>query len=479
MLARLIKFGFLTLLSVGLIGPATGRAASGFPEVMFILDASGSMWGAAGSQKKIEAAKEVMAQAVPALPQEVKVGLAAYGHRRKGDCEDVEIIIPSGSDDRQGLIEKVKSLTPKGKTPIAASIKMVADTLKQKENETTIVLVSDGIETCHKDPCGVVKALKEAGIKFVMHVVGFGVGAEATEQLQCLAKAGGGQYFSAGDAKGLLAAMETVKKDVAVKTEQAKTTKVAKKSSLGKLRITMPQSAVISLAEIWIIRSKDDKLLKKAKPAASADHTLPAGEYKVVLAFANTNYQPPTEAPLGQVEVKGGETVELSLGAVVINLAKGLNEGLVAVGLTEQTAGQDFVTIKAGSNDYYLYKPKPVPAGTYTLVFTLGRSDFPAPVARDIKVSAGQETVVTIDSGIALKKAPEVTGWDLHPAGSTELLLKVRRRWDNDWPLWKNFPAPPGSYDLYILQEGMTEPLLVGEGIEVKKGQTVVFDSGM
>jgi len=479
MIARQIGFGLLAVLLGGLLLPSPGGAASDLPEVMFILDASGSMWGTAGSQTKIEAAKDVMARAVPALPEGVKAGLAAYGHRRKGDCEDIEILIPSGSDNRQGLIGKVKTLTPKGKTPLAASVMMVADTLKQNENETTIVLVSDGIETCHDDPCGAVKALREAGIKFVLHVVGFGVGDEATEQLQCMAKAGEGQYFPAGDARSLLAAMDTVKEDVVVKVEKAKTTKVATKSRLGKLEITMPQSAVISLAEIRIIRSADGKLLKKAEPAASASHPLMAGKYQVVLAFANTNYQPASEAPIGEVEVVGGETTQIDLGAVVINMAEGLNEGIVAVGLTDQATGKDFVTIHAKGNDYYLYRPKPVPAGTYTLVFILGRSDFPAPVAQKIEVSEGMETVVTIDSGIALGEAPGVTGWDLHPAGSDETILEVRRRWDNDWPLWKNFPVPPGAYDLYVLQDGMSEPLPVGEGIQVHRGQTVVFDSGM
>lgn len=471
----------LAILCVGLgaLAPSAMAAKAFYPEVMFILDASGSMWGQVAGQAKITIAKQVLAKAVPALPPEVRVGLTAYGHRRKGDCSDVEVLIPAGSQDRSGLLAKVKAISPKGKTPMAASVQQVAESLKQKENETTIVLVSDGIETCHADPCAVVKALKQSGIKFVLHVVGFAVDDKAKTQLSCMASAGGGKYFAASDEKGLLSALEVVKKDVAVKVAKAKTKKVKAKSKLGKLKITMPNSAVISLAQIDIIRSKDNKLLKKAKPAASANHPLLAGKYKVVLAFANTNYKKPTNAPLGEYEIKGGETTEIKLGAVAINLAKGLEQGIIAVGLTDQITGKDFVTIQAGNNSYYLFKTKPVPAGTYRLVFTLGRSKFPSPQNKDIKVSSGKETVVTIDSGIALKKSPGVTGWDLHPAGSEELVLKVRRRWDNDWPLWKDFPVPPGSYDMYVLQKGMTEPLPVGEGIEVKKGQTVVFDPGL
>ena len=87
------------------------------PEVMFILDGSGSMWGPAGKVRKIEAAKVVMAKVVPSLPKEVGVGLTVYGHRRKGDCGDVEIMIPSGSTDRAALLAKVKAISPRVRRP--------------------------------------------------------------------------------------------------------------------------------------------------------------------------------------------------------------------------------------------------------------------------------------------------------------------------------------------------------------------------
>jgi len=140
--------------------------AEEFPEVMFIIDGSGSMWGNAGGQSKIEAAKQVFEEIVPQLPSEVRVGLAAYGHRRKGDCNDIETLIPPGSNDRFALLQKVKAIQPKGKTPITKTVTQVANSLKGREVETTIILVSDGKETCEGDPCAAVRALKEAGIIF-------------------------------------------------------------------------------------------------------------------------------------------------------------------------------------------------------------------------------------------------------------------------------------------------------------------------
>ncbi len=475
MATKIIHCLTVLLITLGLLGSPV--FAADLPEVMFILDGSGSMWGAAGSQKKIEAAKEVMARVVPGLPDGIKVGLTVYGHRRKGDCNDVEVMIPSGSDDRQGLLTKVKGISPKGKTPIAASVKMVAESLKAKEVETTIVLVSDGIETCADDPCGVIKSLKKSGIKFVLHVVGFGVDKKGETQLTCLAQAGGGKYISAQDADSLLAALETVKKEVAVKVEQAKSTTVKAKSKLGKLKITMPKSTVITQAEIKIIRIKDKKVLKKAKPAAEGTHPLLAGKYEVVLQYANTNYKPASEASLGEYEVKGGETTEIKLGGLILNRAKGLGDAAVAVAIMRPGSKEPFVRNDANNNDYYLWKPKPLPAGTYDLGLVQGRDENIYRIVKGIKIQEGKETVLTLDSGIKLKPNPQIQVWGV--GGVDEVVLKVRRRGGGGWPGWLAVPAVPGTYGLNVYLKGMDEPLPVGEGIEIKKGETITFDPGL
>ena len=112
---RMILIGIVVLGLLSASGLPAQGADGGFPEVMIILDGSGSMWGKTGDQTKIEAAKQVVSQLVPSLPAEVKLGLAAYGHRRKGSCEDIEIIIPGGSSDRERLLEQVHQISPNRK----------------------------------------------------------------------------------------------------------------------------------------------------------------------------------------------------------------------------------------------------------------------------------------------------------------------------------------------------------------------------
>lgn len=200
-----IVFAFLLLSLFAM--PA--QAAKNF---VFIFDASGSMWGQISGKNKIVIAKEAMDEIVNGLPDDLNVGLVAYGHNRKGDCDDVETLIPLGKLDRKSFLAKIKAINPKGKTPMIRSIRKTADSIKHLEDETAILLISDGKETCDPDPCSIVAELKKLGIKFVLHVVGFDVGGETEEQLKCMARAGGGEYFPARDAGNLKGALDSVVK---------------------------------------------------------------------------------------------------------------------------------------------------------------------------------------------------------------------------------------------------------------------------
>ncbi len=76
-------------------------------------------------------------------------------------------------------------------------------------SKATVILVSDGKETCDLDPCEVGKALEAAGVDFTAHVVGFDIAtARDRQQLQCLAENTGGTYFNASNAAELSQALE-------------------------------------------------------------------------------------------------------------------------------------------------------------------------------------------------------------------------------------------------------------------------------
>ena len=143
-------------------------------KTMLVLDASGSMWGQIGGKTKIAIAREAVDSMLDGW-NGGDLGLIAYGHRRKGDCADIEVLQAIGPDTAAGIRKQVNALNPKGMTPITASVRMAAEQLRFTEQKATVILVSDGEETCSADPCALGKELEAMGVDFTAHVVGFDI----------------------------------------------------------------------------------------------------------------------------------------------------------------------------------------------------------------------------------------------------------------------------------------------------------------
>lgn len=177
--------------------------------VILVLDASGSMWGQINDQTKMDIAKDVVGKVVSTWKPGDELGLVAYGHRVKGACDDIETLIEPGPLDAGTFMSAVQALTPKGKTPMTQAVRQAAEALKYTEKQATVILVSDGIETCDPDPCAVASELEAAGVGFTVHTVGFGIDDQgAVGQLECLAKNTGGTAVLAENADELEVALK-------------------------------------------------------------------------------------------------------------------------------------------------------------------------------------------------------------------------------------------------------------------------------
>ena len=202
--------------TIGGQAQAQPAAPQGPGQSMLVLDASGSMWGQIGGKPKIEIAREAVASMLATWPTSQQLGLMAYGHRSKGNCADIEMLKAPGSVDKTSFQQSVNALQPKGMTPISASVRMAAEQLKFSERKATVILVSDGEETCHADPCALGQELEKLGVDFTAHVIGFDIekGSKAHAQLQCLATSTGGKYLDARNAEDLNKAMGDVARTV-------------------------------------------------------------------------------------------------------------------------------------------------------------------------------------------------------------------------------------------------------------------------
>ncbi len=179
-------------------------------QTMIVFDASGSMWGQIDGTAKITMARDAMGQISQQFTTDDQVGLMVYGHRKKGDCQDIELVVPIGSNNATDIVNQVNGIKPKGKTPISRSLQMATEALKISENSAEVVLITDGLETCDMNPCDVAAEAESLGIDFTAHVIGFDLTSEEAKQVSCVADITGGQYLPASDAASLNDALNQV-----------------------------------------------------------------------------------------------------------------------------------------------------------------------------------------------------------------------------------------------------------------------------
>lgn len=182
---------------------------------MLILDASSSMVEADAEGTRMESAKKAANELVESLPETANMGLMAYGanesdapDNRERGCKDVETLAKVGKIDKAKFTSAIDGLEPKGYTPMGNSLRKAAEELGD-EGERSIILVSDGIDSCAPPPvCEVAKELAEDGVDLAIHTVGFQVDDAARKELQCIAEAGNGQFLEAKDASSLATSLK-------------------------------------------------------------------------------------------------------------------------------------------------------------------------------------------------------------------------------------------------------------------------------
>lgn len=186
--------------------------------LLLIMDASGSMNERDDNGVPlIDGAKQALNGVVDALPEGTPVGLRVYGHRvpdtdRERGCQDTELIQPIEPLDPAAMKQTIAGFEAKGFTPIGYSLQQAANDLPS-EGPRTIVLVSDGEDTCAPPPpCDVARDLVAQGIDVKVETVGFFVqdNQQAQDQLRCIAEETGGTYRSADNSEELVEELETI-----------------------------------------------------------------------------------------------------------------------------------------------------------------------------------------------------------------------------------------------------------------------------
>jgi len=425
----------------------------------FILDASGSMWERAGGKPRIVIAKETLSNLIEQTPAQIRAGVTVYGHRRKGDCSDIEEIVSLKNLDPMAKFrakERISSINAMGKTPITDSIQQTVDRLKGEEGESTIVLISDGLESCGKDPCALTRKLKSAGINFVMHVVGFGLMDHQKKKLACIADAGGGTFFTADNASGLLEALTVVKQSVVaqVKVEPAPEPVVQKvESSSTSIKIKAKGPGTVKLLpapwveepRYWALSDVESgEILYKFARVGVTPQKVPPGTYQLMW---HQNEHRSARVITGQiVTVKSGEVTE-------VPVATG-----VRLTMPQWVEIPYWWGLKAKVDKSVLRPPvwfrdlpaQVVPAGRYHLIWYQNEHRTTPVDLGVIDIKMDQLNEITVATGLQLVKAdwvPEIRRrwWKLLNADG-EVVLKVSNF------EFKPQIVPEGKYELVYRQ---------------------------
>ena len=187
------------------------------PEVMLMLDASGSMrlprdmsdGDAAslvrramrgdrsalgtllgyqgGSGSRLAAAKTAMKEVITQMPKEVDLGLLVFGK-----CEGTDNYNFFKASQRSSLLGQVDRIKPEQGTPLARGLERAGNMLDGVNVSGVIVVVTDGEDSCQGDPCAVARSLKQKKPNIKVNVIGVGGSGKG----RCMADATGGKFVT-------------------------------------------------------------------------------------------------------------------------------------------------------------------------------------------------------------------------------------------------------------------------------------------
>ena len=499
---RLIAMGLLLGLT-GLSLPALAQDTSAAGGTILVFDASGSMWGQIDGVPKITIARDVVKELLDDLPPERRLGLVAYGHRRKGDCKDIQTLVPVGGD-RAAIAKAIAGMNPVGKTPMTAAVQQAAEALKFTENEATVILVSDGQETCNADPCAAAEKLATMGIGLTVHTVGFGLGEEeagAKGELKCMADATGGRFFVADDAKELKDALAQISVAPSTKSKTAEPAlakadpapapePAAIPTGKASLEATDQQGGpVIRQDLVWTVRhGATGEVLHESDATGKLEVELPRGVHDVSVVRGS-------DGATAEGEIKlTGDRASLSL-PIVVELKATLKVPATAAAgskvrviWTGPGEGNDYISVgpaDAGNSKHANYTRTkdgnplqllmPPTAGTYEVRY----------------VSAKNHDVLTRESIDVTEVGANVEVPAKAPAGSTLRVAWTGPDYANDYisvakvgsagrsevnytrtsagnPLKLLMPAEPGPYEVRYVQS-QSHKILASQPIETTK----------
>ena len=150
-------------------------------DAMIVFDASTSMtsaslFGSNGfSTSRIDEGRSALHKVLPQVTRSRRIGLITYGPGTPGQC-NVKLNFEPLPQAANRILSTISSLVPDGRTPLTEGVEAAARILNYRFQPGTIVVVTDGEESCGRSPCELAKHLRASAKSMTIHVVALGYG---------------------------------------------------------------------------------------------------------------------------------------------------------------------------------------------------------------------------------------------------------------------------------------------------------------
>ncbi|MCS6917301.1 MAG: VWA domain-containing protein [Chitinophagales bacterium] len=391
--------------------------------VLFVVDASGSMNGLWSGRSKFSLATELVLQTADSIRQQARpaaFGLRLFGHqhpRQARNCTDTRLEVPFGANNLSLIEKKLRETTPKGQTPIALALEQAMNDFPDSLALNAIILITDGYETCGGDVCRLAEVMARRGIALKPFIVGLGLTDSLARRFECL-----GNFFNVQQSDQLQGTLRVMVQRIMNPT----TCVVNLLDSYGRPTVSNVElffyqsgTSVLRYQVVHTLnasglpdtlfldpRLRYDLVIQSIPPVSITQVSLAAGQHNIIAA----------DVPLGSLEVSMAGTTASGIRCLV--RPHGMNRILDV---------QDVNTVRR-----YL-------AGTYDLeVLTLPRIQH-----RAIRIEDGKTHRITVPASGTLQLQPSA------PAAAS--LMQVK-----DTLIEK-------IYDFGIIRSSHTLPLLPGD----------------
>jgi Ca-activated chloride channel family protein len=385
----------LLRLGAALAALALPAAAEPAPQAVIVLDGSGSMGGPLEGQEavKFDMAREAIRAAVTKADPARPIGLVVAGHRRKGNCSDIELVTPPAPGTAGAIMGRLDRIGTVGKGPLVQALREAAKTF-QPGQRGSLILIHDDADNCRQDPCAAAAEILKSSPGLAVDVVTVSLDPLVGQTMSCLAKMTGGRQYEAKDAASLDAAVARALGSAgtgpqgvaAAPVKPAEPVAPPKGRAEGPPRIRIDAAlaaggAAFDRPVAWRVAAKaspDKPLIEETATLLARE--LPPGDYTV-------------EARVGQVAAKRDVTVaaqgetaaRMALGAGALKIVVKANKSGEAISMP-------FVTILAA--------PPEGDSKGLGAAISLSRA-----ATGDLVLPAGRYVVRAAD-GLAVKEAP-------------------------------------------------------------------------